>query len=282
MPYTTLVSASDLVGHLDDTGWVIVDCRFALDKPEASYLVYREAHIPGSRYMHLDQDLSGKPNGKNGRHPLPDPQVFMGKVGSLGIDANKQVVTYDDGSSTFAARLWWMLRWVGHDGVAVLDGGWAQWLKDGFPQSSDTPQIKPAIFKGSPNNSFWVDVQFVADHLHDSGFRLLDARSPERFAGIGEVLHPVAGHIPGAVNHFYRDNLDRQSCFKSIAQLREMFEEDMAGLSPRQVVHQCGSGVSACQNLLAMEIAGLAGSRLYPGSWSEWCSDPARPISTEP
>jgi thiosulfate/3-mercaptopyruvate sulfurtransferase len=278
MTYKTLISVSALRQHLDDAAFVIFDCRHDLMKPEAGAQAYAKAHIPGARFAHSDRDLAGVKNGKNGRHPLPDPKVFANWLGRNGVDGAKQVIAYDFAGGASATRLWWMLRWLGHDLVAVLDGGWEAWTKAGAPVTADLPNVEVATFSASPR-ALAVDVSYVQSHLQDAGMLVVDARSAERFRGETEPIDPVAGRIPGALNRLYKDNLDAAGLFKPAAELRSDFISLLGDRPPQQVVHQCGSGVSACHNILAMEIAGLSGSRLYPGSWSEWCADPARPVA---
>jgi thiosulfate/3-mercaptopyruvate sulfurtransferase len=203
----------------------------------------------------------------------------MAWLGSQGVERNKQVVAYDFAAGSAAARLWWMLHWVGHERAAVLDGGWEGWGRAGFSVTADAPHVTAVAFAGQPR-PVWVDVEFVQAHLTDPSVVVLDARSAERFKGLSEPIDPVAGHIPGARNRLFKDNLDADGRFKPAAELRLAFTALLAGARPDQVVHQCGSGVSACSNLLAMEIAGLHGSRLYPGSWSEWVADRSRPVAT--
>jgi thiosulfate/3-mercaptopyruvate sulfurtransferase len=280
MDYRTIISTEDLRRVLADPELVIFDCRHELMNPGAGARAYAEAHIPGARFAHSDKDLAGEKTGTNGRHPLPDPHAFMQWLGASGVDSSKQVVAYDFAAGSSAARLWWMLRWVGHDRVAVLDGGWEAWTKAGLPVTSDTPRITPATFAGSTRSS-WVDVKFVQQHLNDRAVVVIDARTPERYKGLTEPIDPVAGHIPGARNRLFKENLSADGRFKSRQELREAFTRLLAGARPEQVVHQCGSGVSACTNLLAMEIAGMSGSRLYPGSWSEWVADPTRPVAKD-
>jgi thiosulfate/3-mercaptopyruvate sulfurtransferase len=276
MPHTTLVSTTQLASHLDDPAWVVFDCRHDLAKPDSGALAYATAHIPGARFLHLDRDLSAPTTGKNGRHPLPDPQAFMRTLGAAGVDSNKQVVAYDDKTSVYAARLWWMLRWLGHENVAVLDGGYAKWTHEARPVTGAPPQPVPARFAGRPR-AISVDADEVLGAIGRPGRVLIDARAPDRYRGENETLDPVGGRIGGSLNRFFRDNLDASGCFKPAAELRQAFTALLGDAPPDAVVHSCGSGVSACHNLLAMEIAGLSGSRLYPGSWSEWCSDPSRP-----
>jgi len=247
-----------------------------LTNPENGRLNYEKSHIPSAQFLHLDLDLSGVTTGNNGRHPLPTPDVFAATLGKHGVDTTTQIAAYDASGGAYAARLWWMLRWLGHTRVAVLDGGWAKWLLEQRPVNAELPQPCATRFDPAPQNIL-IDVRHVETHLHQASMCLIDARSPERFHGIGETLDHVSGHIPGALNHFFKNNLDTNGCFKSAHQLKQNFT-DLIGAAPiRNVVHQCGSGVTSCHNLLAMEIAGMRGAKLYPGSWSEWCSDSIRP-----
>ncbi|MBA2350295.1 MAG: STAS/SEC14 domain-containing protein [Burkholderiales bacterium] len=277
--YSTLIAASQLITHLSDPNWIIFDCRHDLADFDAGESSYGESHIPGARFAHLDRNLAGVKNGRNGRHPLPHPKDMAAWLGSQGVANDSQVVAYDASGGIFAARLWWLLRWLGHDKVAVLDGGWQAWAMAGYPATTEPPELTPREFYASAASGA-VDVNFVHSHLQQASMRLLDARAADRFAGENETLDPIGGHIPGALNRSYKNNLDQQGRFKPADVLRREFQEMLGSGSPGQIVHQCGSGVTACHNLLAMEIAGLSGSRLYPGSWSEWCSDTRRPIAT--
>lgn len=279
MSYTTLISVTDLAKRLDDANCVIFDCRHELTNPEFGPQAYAESHIAGARFAHTDRDLAGPLNGKNGRHPLPDAGVFMAWLGGMGVSNNSQVFAYDQAGGTYGARLWWMLRWVGHRNVAVVDGGWQAWSAAGLPETAQRPMPSPVTFSGNPDHS-WVDAAAIMKHLGSKEMVLIDARSNERFHGRNESIDPVAGHIPGARNRFFKDNLDARGFFKSPPALRLEFRALLGATPAQKVVHQCGSGVSACHNLLAMEIAGVPGAKLYPGSWSEWIADPARPIAT--
>ena len=276
MAYTTLVSTAELATHLEDPVWVVFDCRHDLARPDAGAHAYAMAHIPGARFLHLDRDLSAPRSGNNGRHPLPDPQAFMRTLGTAGVDASKQVIAYDDQTGVYAARLWWMLRWLGHENVAVLDGGYAKWTDEARPLSAAAPRALPARFAGQPR-AIAVDAGELMRSFGRPGRILIDARAPDRYRGENETLDPVGGRIRSALNRYFRDNLDASARFKPAADLRRAFTTLLGDTPAEAVVHYCGSGVSACHNLLAMEIAGLLGSKLYPGSWSEWCSDPARP-----
>ena len=280
-PYTHLIGAHEL-SALATPDWRIFDCRFNLASPEAGRQTYAEGHLPGAFYLDLEEDLSGPCSGLNGRHPLPEPQLLADKLGSLGVGPETQVVAYDDAGGMFAARLWWLLRWLGHDRVAVLDGGVQAWTGSGHPLVTNQPEAVACEFVPKQQKCMRVDADYVLSHLHSPAMLLIDARSPDRFRGENETLDPVGGHIPGALNRFFRDNLDAHSCFKPAAQLQEDFGKLIKGGDAHSVVLQCGSGVTACHNLLAMELAGLSGARLYAGSWSEWCADPARPIATGP
>lgn len=270
---TTLVDTATLAAHLDDPRWIIFDCRHDLAKPDAGAAEYALGHIPGARFAHLDRDLSGPKTGSNGRHPLPDPERFADTMGRAGVGPDTQVIGYDAQGGMNAARLWWLLRWIGHDRVAVLDGGWKSWVAESRPQSTDVPVPRPARLQVALRPA-----TLSADELRASRKLLLDARTAERYRGRGETMDPVAGRIPGAKNRFFMLNLDAGGRFKPADELRRDFVSVLGNTAPAESVNYCGSGVSACHNLLAMEIAGLSGSRLYPGSWSEWSADPSRPI----
>lgn len=274
---TTIVSTVELAEHPE---WRVFDCRNELSNPEHAVELYAQGHVPGAVHAHLEQHLAGAKTGSNGRHPLPDPQQFARWLGTHGILPTDQVVAYDNAGTSYAARFWWTLNWIGHRAVAVLDGGYEKWLAEGRPVTSEVPRFPRTGYTSVHDDSMWVDVDYVQRHLRTRDAIVLDARSAGRYAGIGETLDPVAGHIPGAISRPYTDNLDAQGCFKSADQLRREFTALLDHASPATVVSQCGSGVTACHNLLAMRIAGLDGGRLYPGSWSEWCSDRSRPIAT--
>ncbi len=279
MSYTTLISVADLARHLNDPGFVIFDCRHELTNPDFGTKAYVESHLPGARFAHVDRDLSAALTGRNGRHPLPDPGTFAAWLSRAGVSNDTQVIGYDNAGGVYGSRLWWMLRWMGHQGVAVLDGGWPAWLAAGQPVTAEVPVPKPGRFTGRPQKPP-VDTNYVLEHLNSPGMVLIDARANDRFHGQNETIDPIGGHIPGARNRFFKDNLTPQGLFKSPEQLREEFEPFVGNGSPEKIVSQCGSGVTACHNLLAMEIAGLKGGRLYPGSWSEWIADPSRPRAT--
>jgi thiosulfate/3-mercaptopyruvate sulfurtransferase len=288
MGFTTLITPAALALHLDDDdpAYAIVDCRFKLDDVEWGHREYSAAHIPGAVYADLAHDLSGPKSGTNGRHPLPDPETLARTFSRLGMASGVQVVAYDQDNGMFASRLWWLLRWLGHEAAAVLDGGFAKWKAEGRPTRSGDEARAPRDFTGSPRTGMTVDVNEVArlvatggaSHGADAGALLVDARAPERYRGDIEPLDKVAGHIPGAVNHFFQGNLDAAGTLRSPEDLRGRFKESVGDVRPEQIVCYCGSGVTACHNLLALEHAGLTGAKLYAGSWSEWSSDPSRPV----
>jgi thiosulfate/3-mercaptopyruvate sulfurtransferase len=276
---TTLISTDELAARLDDPSLALFDVRHELTSPDAwGETEYKAGHIPRALFLHLDRDLSAPKNGFNGRHPLPTPEACAALFSRMGIDASKQVVAYDQASGTFASRLWWMLRWVGHEAVAVLDGGFAKWTREKRPVTTEVIAPVPAKFVVK-NVTPTVSSAGVEASLSRHTLLLVDARAPERFRGEVEPMDPVAGHIPGAVNRPASLNLAADGVFKSAAKLRTEFAALLGGRSHTDVVHHCGSGVTACANILAMEIAGLHGTRLYPGSWSEWIARPERPIA---
>jgi thiosulfate/3-mercaptopyruvate sulfurtransferase len=269
MMHTTLVSTQQLADRLDE--WRVFDCRHDLMKHDLGEQQYREAHIPGALFASMERDLSGPKTGKNGRHPLPHFDVFVRWLGSQGLKHSDQIVCYDAVNGSMAARLWWMLRWAGHKTVAVLDGGIAKWVREGRPVDAKVPQFAATTYPGKKSLPT-LDASSLNASL--TGAHLVDARAPARWRGEQEPIDPVAGRIPGARNRFNMDNLNADGTFKSPSQLKAEFEKVLQG---GESVHYCGSGVAACHNLLAMEIAGLPGGKLYPGSWSEWIADPSRP-----
>ena len=279
MVFTTLISSDDLMPHLADPQWVVMDCRFVLAEPAAGERAYQQGHIPGARYAHLERDLSARVTVDSGRHPLPDKERLAAILAAWGIMPASQVVVYDDAGGAMAARLWWLLRWMGHSGVAVLDGGWGQWLQEGRAVSPEVPPPAPAAFTVQPPLVEWVSSAALQDAMLHQTIQVLDARAAERFRGDVEPIDAVAGHVPGAINRPLQHNLAADGRFLPAAELRRQFTALLGLVAPQQVVHMCGSGVTACHNLLAMEVAGLSGSRLYPGSWSEWIRDPSRPVA---
>jgi thiosulfate/3-mercaptopyruvate sulfurtransferase len=274
-----LVTTDELAQHLADPDWVVIDTRHDLGNPDRGPAAYAEGHIPGAYFMHVDHDLAGPKTGKNGRHPLPNLDEFARKLNERGVAPGRQVVVYDDMGGNYAVRLWWMLRWLGHDKVALLDGGYPKWATEQRPIAREVPASRAGSFIPRPHLGSAVDVSFVERFAGSPGMKLVDARVAERFTGQQETIDPVAGHVPGAANRFWKENLDGDGRFKPAARLRAEFDSLLGGLDPSQVVHMCGSGVTACHNIFAMELAGLPGSKLYPGSWSEWCAEPSRPVA---
>ncbi len=281
MTYTTLISTETLRQQLNNPDWVIVDCRFSLADTEAGAKAYRHGHIPNARYAHLDKDLSSAITDFTGRHPLPSFALLAKKLGDWGVTNTSQVVVYDDAGGAFAGRLWWLLRSMGHDKAAVLNGGIKQWQKQGLPVTTTLPTVKSATFRPYLNESAWLNAVQVQNGLAQKSICLIDARTPERYRGKQEPVDPVAGHIPGALNRAFQLNLDSNGLFLSAEKLREQFNQALGTTAPEQVVHYCGSGVTACHNLLAMEYAGLAGSKLYAGSWSEWIRNKNRAVAKD-
>ncbi len=275
----TVVSVAELQNHLFDADWCVVDCRHDLMDTGLGRREYAQGHIPGAQFAHIDDDLSGAKTGSNGRHPLPPRDQLAARLRAWGICNDTQIVAYDASGGSFAARLWWLARWLGHDKVALLDGGWPQWLAQTGRSSMELPQRPPGRFVAGASLEGCVDAGQLLAQLGSPRLLLVDARARERFEGRVEPIDPVAGHIPGAVNRFWQDNLV-DGRFKSHAQLRAEFEQLLGGREPARMVAHCGSGVTACHHLLAMQIAGLAGAQLYAGSWSEWIADPARPVAT--
>jgi thiosulfate/3-mercaptopyruvate sulfurtransferase len=279
MSHTPLIDAASLLRLTDDPDCVIFDCRFTLSDTGLGERQYREGHLPGARYAHLDRHLSSPVMPHSGRHPLPDPAALAAWLASQGVRNETLVVAYDDLGGAFAARLWWLLRWLGHARAAVLDGGIQAWTAAGGAITPDLPPIDPGKLAAEPEDGLRVATRTLVDGLEDGRLLVIDARAPERFSGAVEPIDPVAGHIPGAINLPFMNNLDAARRFLPAEALRRRFADAIAGRNPWQVVHSCGSGVNACHNLLAMEIAGLAGSLLYAGSWSEWIRSPERPIA---
>jgi thiosulfate/3-mercaptopyruvate sulfurtransferase len=279
---TPLIDAAALSERLADPDWVVVDCRSTLLDPAAGPAAYARSHIPGARYADLDRDLSRRPGPGEGRHPLPSPSDFAARLGTWGVHAGSTVVAYDEASGAIAARLWWLLGWLGHDRRLVLDGGFAAWDAAGLPVETLAPSWRAARFV--PRRTADESVVATADlpALQADGALLVDVRAAARYRGEQEPIDPVAGHVPGAVNRPGSLNLGPNGRFRAPAELARDFAELLDGRAPDQVIAMCGSGVTACQLLLALAVAGLAGGKLYAGSWSEWIRDPARPIRTGP
>jgi thiosulfate/3-mercaptopyruvate sulfurtransferase len=258
---------------------LVLDTRFSLADVQAGERAYAQGHLPGALYAHLDRDLSGPKTGHNGRHPLPSPAAFLATLCSWGLTPETHVVAYDDAGGMFAARLWWMLRWLGFERVQVLDGGWQAWLASGGQTDQTVPTRPGSTLTLHERPGRLVLADEVLAHLDSGAQCLIDARSPDRFRGENETLDPVGGHIPGARNRFFQLNLQPDGRFKPAEVLRDEFEAVLNGAPAASVVHQCGSGVTACHNILAMTLAGWPDTRLYAGSWSEWCAHPARPVA---
>src|SRR5882724_11027551 len=283
--YTTLIECPELATHLSDTDWAVLDCRFELARPEWGASVYAEEHVPNAIYAHLDRDLSSPVTPTSGRHPLPAVEAFVATLERWGIDEKVQVVAYDQSNGAYASRLWWLLRWVGHIRVAVLNGGFAAWQQAGLPLSKQSGVRQPRRFTANRTQTGVVSTVelheiLAAGQLAAGERTLIDARSADRFAGQNEIIDPVAGHVPGASNHPFAHNLDAQGRFLPPHVLRTKWLETLRGQAPATAIAMCGSGVTACHNLLALETAGFSGAQLYAGSWSEWIRDAARP--TEP
>ncbi|MCS6947431.1 MAG: sulfurtransferase [Steroidobacteraceae bacterium] len=283
--YTTLIDCESLLAHLGRRDWLVIDCRFDLARPHWGGAAYWQGHIPGALYAHLDRDLSAPVTPTSGRHPLPAPQLLARRFGAWGIGRRTQVVAYDQGNGMVAARLWWLLRWLGHSAVAVLDGGFEAWRAEaGAILSRDVVPVVDAEFLPDLQPD-WVVTTAMLEREVAEGLppgRLFDARAPDRFAGRNETIDPVAGHVPGAVNAPFTENLAADGRWLDRATLRERWLERLQGRAPGATIMMCGSGVSACHNLLALEHAALGGARLYAGSWSEWIRDPKRPILRTP
>ncbi len=283
MIHTTLIDAESLAKLAGRPGTAVIDCRFDLASPAAGRAAYRSAHIPGARYADLNGDLSAPVGERTGRHPLPDPQALAVRFGQLGIGDDTQIIAYDAGNGAFAARLWWLARWLGHPRVAVLDGGFGAWSALEYATESgdaaETPPPQPA-FSARTRPDAWLTSAEVLAALRERGRLIVDARAPERFEGTIEPLDTRAGHIPSAVNFPFLRNLGLDGRFLAPAELRDRWLKFLAGTAPSAVIAMCGSGVTACHNLLAWEAAGLPGAKLYAGSWSEGIRDPARAVAT--
>ena len=278
--YQTLISAQELA-HISAEHLVLLDCCFRLEEPDYGWSLYETGHLPNAHYLNLEDHLSGKTTGSNGRHPLPDRTRLAFDLGAIGITPKTQVVAYDTAVGQYAARAWWLLRWLGHRAVAVLDGGVQEWKQAGYDLTDLTPERRPFHFLIQPGLEETVDTATVLSNIDHPTFTLVDARSRSHYRGEVGTLDPVLGHIPGAVNRFFMHNVNPDKRFKRPEQLRAEWHAVLGEVDPANSVHQCGSGVTACHNLLSIRHAGFEGARLYPGSWSEWCSDPTRPVQRE-
>jgi thiosulfate/3-mercaptopyruvate sulfurtransferase len=278
MEYTSIVNADVVAAHCDDPGWRIVDCHYHLLNHDEGYLRYCRAHIPNAVYAHLKRDLAGPTTAHTGRHPLPEIARFKQTLGRWGIDRDTQVVAYDDAQGSFAARLWWLLRWLGHRKVAVLNGGLSQWQTQGLALNRIIPQHDPREFAGQPDMSMLVESETIVTQLPRLELTLIDVRDPERFAGLQEPIDKVAGHIPNAVNVPWKSNLAADGLFLTKSQLLNLYHQYVTSDKTDQLVFMCGSGVTACHSLVALSHAGIDGAKLYPGSWSEWITNPQHPV----
>lgn len=282
MTHYTLISAESLQALLGEARLCLFDCRFDLMRPDDGRTRYEDEHLPGAIYADLNRDLSAARTPGSGRHPLPAPEVFEARLRSWGVNGDSQVVAYDDANGMYAARLWWMLRWLGHEAVAVLDGGLRRWMQLDLPLTDVAPLPRPGDFTARPQYSLAADAREVLSAASDPQRRVLDARAPERYRGEVEPIDAVAGHVPGARNYPFALNLDSESRLLAPDALRARFASSLEDVPAAGAIAMCGSGVTACHLLLALEHAGLTGARLYPGSWSEWSSDPLRPVRTGP
>ena len=280
MNYTTIISAQELGDMLGTDDLFVFDCRFMLKDPQGGQKMYHEGHIAGAQFADMDTDLSSAMTETSGRHPLPNPDELITKLRAWGVNNSSQVVVYDDMFGAFAARMWWLLRWLGHDKVAVLNGGLKQWSEAGQEMVSEVPQYASGDFSGSPKQDWVVDIEFVQSALADQSITLFDARSADRYTGADQKTDPVPGHVPGAMSMPFMGNLTKEGCFLDSQSLKARFENKLENRDSANVVNMCGSGVTACHNLLAMEIAGLGNRPLYVGSWSEWIRSGDRPVAT--
>jgi thiosulfate/3-mercaptopyruvate sulfurtransferase len=279
VPFTTAISPEELHARLGDPNLVVLDCRHSLADFSLGRRLYDEAHVPGAFFADVEKDLAGRKTGTNGRHPLPDPENFARFLRGLGVNDDTQIVAYDAGGDMFAARLWFVCRWIGHDATAILDGGFSAWTAlEYLVTAAPSQPARDGELRVRLRPELLVDADFVLAHLNDPTMQLLDARAKERYSGQTEPIDPVAGHIPGARHRWFKDNFDAAGRLKSREQLRAEFAGE--GLDPKRTVHQCGSGVSSAVTYLAMVHSGLDGSRVYNGSWSEWVADPSRPVAT--
>jgi len=280
MSYRSIISADVVQQHVNNPQWRIVDCRFNLKNPDEGLALYQMEHIPNAVYAHLDHDLSSPVTANSGRHPLPDVEHFKQKLGQWGINRDTQVVVYDDAAGSYATRLWWMLRWLGHDSVAALDGGFSSWKQQGLPVTADIPPVRSTTYIGEPKLDMLVDSDMLQQKLGQSQTLLIDVRDPNRFQGLEEPIDKVAGHIPGAINIPWKNNIAENGLYLPKAQLYDHYIKVLRDTPIDNTVFMCGSGVTACHSLLALEYVGIQGAKLYPGSWSAWISDPDRPIET--
>lgn len=275
----SLIEVNELKMSLSDASCLVFDCRFDLTHSASGYTSYQEGHIPGAAYAHMDHDLAGAKNGTNGRHPLPNLAEWEKTYARLGISPDKTVIAYDNQGGMFAVRLWWMLRASGHSRVKILNGGYTAWLAAGLPTQTGIESYTAASLTTLKPFERLFKVDQIMANLKDHRYTVLDARAADRFRGENETLDPVAGHIPGALNRSFKENLDDKGFFKHPETLKNEFLKTLGSIAPSRIIHQCGSGVTACHNLLAMELAGLESAGIYAGSWSEWSANPERPVA---
>jgi len=280
MTFQTIISTQDLQKNINDQDWFVFDCRFLLKDPEGGLKKFKQDHIPGAQYADMDKDLASAMTATSGRHPLPNPDELIQKLQSWGVNNSSQIICYDDMSGAFAARMWWLLKWLGHNDVAVLDGGIDKWTTSNFSLEADVKTRQVGSFAGQANNDMWVGIDFVKQQLEANKINLLDARSGERFTAKDSKTDPVAGHVPGAMSFPFAWNLTKQGVFLSSDGLQKRFADSFSDSQNKEVINMCGSGVTACHNLLAMSIAKLPMTRLFVGSWSEWIKDKSRPVAT--
>ena len=280
MTYKTIINADDLIKNLDNDDFSIVDCRCDIKDTSYGIDAYNEGHIPNAIFADIDNDMASEKTSTSGRHPLPNPEKLAEKLSQWGIDAEKQVVIYDDAGCAFAGRVWWILRWLGHKGgVAVLNGGLGAYMKAGGKLVTSQTSKPRLSYKVDVNNNLHVDIETVTDAQYKMDALLVDARSRERYLGVKDEVDPIAGHVPGAISHPLGKNLDKNGLFKSPEELKLEFNKLIGDNNPKDIISMCGSGITACHNIIAMEIAGIKGVRLYVGSWSEWITDSKRPIA---
>ena len=278
--YDTLIQASELSAHLDDKNWLIFDCRFDLADSAKGEALYRESHIPGAIYAHLDKHLSSAITVQSGRHPLPDITLLVNWLAACGLTEQSQVVVYDDSYGAMASRLWWLLKCLGHSAVALVDGGWQAWQAASLALDDRPAVLQPSDYSAELDCGCYVSTEEVIDNLQSNDFQLIDVRTSERFSGKAEPIDPIAGHIPGSINIPLSENLDPGGLFKSAAELQQLYAGSCSDGLSQQPVFMCGSGVTACHSVFATVLAGFSMPRVYAGSWSEWIRDVARPVAT--
>jgi thiosulfate/3-mercaptopyruvate sulfurtransferase len=279
MSYKTIISAKDLIKNVNNDDFIIFDCRCDISDSSYGIEAYNEGHIENSIFIDIDHDLASEKTSDSGRHPLPDPRLFSEKLSQWGMSNNKQAVVYDDAGGAFAGRMWWILKWLGHSNVAVLDGALGAWMSIGGKLTSKPTIFERAVFEPNPNNNMYVSIKDVEDAQYKMNKLIIDARSRERYLGIKDPVDPIAGHIPGAVSHPLGMNLDKNGHFKSPEELRHNFNKIIGDTVSSDIISMCGSGITACHNILALEICGIKDVTLFVGSWSEWITDKSRPVA---